>query len=104
MPDQDLVGAKATDLGGGRGGDAKDNVGAPRNLALDEVGARLLILGVGMAGGLAGAALDRDRDLLVGGEGLDHVGDERDTALSHGCLFRHSDLHRDAAGEPMTSD
>ena len=46
-----------------------------------------------MAGGIAGAALHRDVDLLVGGEGLDHVGDKRDAALSLGCLFRHSDLH-----------
>ena len=39
MGDQDLAGAETTDLGGGRGGDAKDDVGAPRNLALDDFGA-----------------------------------------------------------------
>ncbi len=53
------------DLVGGRGGDAKDHVGAPRNLALDDLGPGLRVLGVGMAGGLAGAGLDHDVDLLV---------------------------------------
>ena len=46
-----------------------------------------------MTRGLAGAGLDQHLDLLVRGEGLDNVRDERDTALPLGGLFRHSDLH-----------
>ena len=49
------------DLLGGGGGDAEDDVGAPRNLALDDLGPGLRVLGVGMAGGVAGAALDQHR-------------------------------------------
>ena len=50
------------DLLGGRGGDAEDDVGAPGNVALDDLGTGLRVLGVGVAGGLAGAALDEHVD------------------------------------------
>ncbi len=93
MADEDLIGIEATDFLGGRGGDAKDHVGTPRNLALDDLGTGIAVLGVGMAGCLAGTALDQNRDLLVGGEGFNDVRDQRDPALSLDGLFRHSDFH-----------
>ena len=51
VADQDLARVEAADLLGGRGGDAEDDVGAPGDVALDDLGPGLLVLGVGMAGG-----------------------------------------------------
>ena len=55
----------------------------------------LRVLGVGMARALAGAGLDqRPRASRSSLQRFDHVGDQRHAALSLGCLFRDSDLHR----------
>ncbi len=81
VADEDLVRVELGDLGAGGGGDAKDDVGAPRNLALDDLGSGLGVLRVGMAGGVAGTALDQHLDVLVLLQRLDHVRDQRDPAL-----------------------
>ena len=93
MADQELAGVELADLLGGGGGDAEDDVGAPGDVGVDDLGPRLLVLGVRVAGGVAGAALDEHVDVLVLLQGLHSVGDERDPALPLGGLFRHSDLH-----------
>ena len=101
MADQDLAGVELADLRGGWDGDAKDHVGAPRNVGIDDLRPRLRVLGVGVAGGVAGAALDQHVDVLVALQRLDDVGNERDPALSLSGLFRDSDLH--AARKVMRS-
>jgi hypothetical protein len=93
MADVDLAGVEAADLLGRGGGDAKDHVGAPGNLALDDLGPGLRVLGVGVTGGVARAGLDEHLDVLVLLQGLDHVRDQRNPALPIRGLFRHSDLH-----------
>ena len=52
-------------------------------------------------GGVSGAALDQHVDVLVALQRLDHIGNERDPALSLNGLFRDSDLH--AARKVMRS-
>ncbi len=65
MADQDLARLQPADLLGGGGRDAEDDVGAPGDVGVADLGPGLLVLGVGMAGRLAGAGLDDDVDVLV---------------------------------------
>ncbi len=93
VADQELVRVELADLLGGRGGDAEDDLGAPGDVGVDELGARLRVLGVGVPGRVARAALDQHVDVLVLLQRLDDVRDERDPALPIDGLSGHSDLH-----------
>ena len=85
VADQHLPVAQAPDLIRARKRDLGDDVGAP---GVADLGTRLAVLGVGVAGALAGAGLDDDVDPVAferGGDGWN----QRDSQLAGGCFFRY---------------
>ena len=89
VADQDLARAQPADLLDGGERDLDHHVGAPGVVARPDAGAGLRVLGVGMAGALAGARLDRDLDLLAR-QRADGVRDQRHAALALPGLFGHA--------------
>ena len=89
VADQHLALLQLADLLGGRDGDVDDDLGAP---GIADLGPGLGVLGVGMAGVLAGAGLDHDVDAALG-QRRDHGRNQRHAALGRRGFFRDPDLH-----------
>src|SRR5687768_4533930 len=103
MADQDLASAYLADLVLRRHRYVDDDIGAP---GIADLGSRLGVGGVGVAGLDTGAGFDHDADLLAG-KGLHDIGNQRHAALALSRLFRNPDLHnpraepRPAGAEPI---